>query len=296
MKKTTLFALMISAAPIAAQAETVTGGLTLSYTQHDNDFGDMSTTGVDGRLAVDMDNGLSFGVDLGHSTMSVDGAPFDFNAEFMSVSAGYRLGNGLRAGVFADRLTLGVDVAPVDITLKTNGVELGYAGNGYEVDAFFGKTSLSVPFVSGDIDNLGVSAHYTGVEGLDVGATFLRARLSDGGASADIDFKGAAATYMVNSSVMVFGGIGQLDSEFLGEVDSIGLGASYDLGAMTGFASSLSLEVGRTSLDGSDLDVIRLGLSIPLGKSGPVLPMNSVADAILNPRHGALNAGLTAGF
>ena len=147
-----------------------------------------------------------------------------------------------------------------------------------------------------DIENLGVSGHYTGVEGLDVGATFLRSRLSNGGFSEDIDFKGAAATYMVSDSLMVFGGVGQLDLLGIGDIDSMGLGVSYDLGAKMGFASSVSLELGRTSLNGTDLDVIRLGLTVPLGKSGPVLPMNSVADAILNPRHGAFNAGMTAGF
>ncbi|MCC6519054.1 MAG: hypothetical protein IT543_09420, partial [Tabrizicola sp.] len=47
---------------------------------------------------------------------------------------------------------------------------------------------------------------------------------------------------------------------------------------------------------GTDLDAVRLGLTVPFGAKGPALPMNSVADSILNPRHGAFNAALTSAF
>ncbi len=296
MKKTALLALLISAAPIAAQADSITGGLTLSYTQHSQDSFDINTTGLDGRLAIDMDNGLRFGFDIGHSTMSQDGVPFDVNAEFYSLEASYGFGGGMRAGVFADRLTFGAGIAPIDITLSTNGLTFGYEGSGFEAEAFFGKTSLNVPLPF-DIKNYGITGHYTGMEGLDVGAAFLRATLSQGSNSVDMDFKGVAATYLATPAIMVFGGVGTLDMANSGSgIDSFGLGVSYDLGAKMGFASSVSIELGRTSQGSSDANVVRLGLTIPLGKPGPVLPMNSVADAILHPRHGAFNAGITAGF
>ena len=297
MKNSTLLALLLSAAPVAAQAESITGGLTLSYTQHRQDFGDIKTTGLDGRLAIDMDNGLRFGFDAGYARMTPEGAPFDFNAEFYSLAASYGFGGGFRAGVFADRLTLGVGIAPIDVTLSTNGLSLGYEGNGFEGEAFFGKTSLNVPLPF-EIDNYGVYGHYTGMDKLDVGAAFLRAHLTQGGNSTDMDFTGVAATYLATPSIMVFGGVGQLDMGLLtsSDIDSIGLGVSYDLGANMGFASSVSIELGRTSQGSADANVVRLGLTIPLGKSGPVLPMNSVADAVLHPRHGAFNAGITAGF
>jgi hypothetical protein len=299
MKKTCLLALLATTTPFAAQAESITGGVTLSYTQMSEDSSDIDTTGLDGRLALEMDNGLTFGVDLGHSTMSPDGAPFDLTAEFYSVEVGYRFANGFKAGVFADRLTMGAGAFPVEITLKTDGVSVGYEGNGFETEAFVGQTSVNIPMILPpgiDIENYGITGHYTGMEGLDVGAAFLRARLSDGAMSEDMDFVGLAATYMVGESLMVFGGASQLDFGPSDGVDSMGLGVSYDLGSKTGFASSVSFEYAQVSLDGTDADVMRLGLTIPLGKSGPVLPMNSVADAVLNARHGAFNAGMTAGF
>lgn len=300
MKNSTLLALLISAAPVAVQAESITGGLTLSYTNHSIDSSEMNTTGLDGRLDVSMDNGLTFGIDLGHSTMSPDGAPFDLEAEYYAFDAAYSFGNGMSAGVFMDRLSMGVDIAPIDVTLKTNGLTFGYEGNGFEGEIFVGQTDISVPIFGPtdiDVENYGINGRYTGMAGLEVGAAFHRAHLTGGSESADIDFVGVAATYMINDSLMLFGGIGQLDSEvFFGKFNSLGLGASYDLSANMGVAASVSLELGRVSQDGFDQDVIRLGLTIPLGKSGPALPMNSVADAVLNPRRGAFNAGMTAGF
>jgi hypothetical protein len=301
MKKTTLLALLISAAPVMTQAETISGGLTLSYTQHGDDFGDMDTLGIDGRLAIKMDNGLSFGFDLGHSTMSQDGAPIDFVAEYYAFDASYGFGNGMSAGVFVDRLSMGVDGIPVEISLNTEGLTFGYEGNGLEGEVFYGQTDIGIPIpvpFPVDVENYGINARYTGMAGLNVGAAFHRARLSEGGESLNMDFTGVAATYLINDSFMVFGGYSQLDTnEFFLEVEALGLGVSYDLGAKAGFASSVSLELGRVSQGGSsDVDVVRLGLTVPLGKSGPVLPMNSVADAVLNPRRGAFNAGMTAGF
>lgn len=300
MKKTTLLALMISTAPFSAMADSVTGALTLSYTEHSEGSDSMDTKGLDGRLNVDMDNGLSFGFDIGRSNMSQTGVPVDFEAEFYSVDARYRFGNGFSAGVFADRLSMGIDLLPIDLTIKTNGFILGYETSDFTVEGIVGSTDVGfflVVLPDVDIKNYGITGRYTGVEGLNVGATFLRAHLTDGTDSEDIDFAGVAGTYMVHESLMVFAGASSLDMSLGGDnLDAFGLGLSYDLSAQLGFASSVSFEYGQTSMGGDGLDVMRLGLTIPLGKAGPVLPMNSVADAILNPRRGAFNAGMTAGF
>lgn len=292
MKNSALLALLLSAAPIAASAETVTGGLTLSYTEHSNDFGEMSTKGLDGRLAIDMDSGLSFGIELGQSSMEMDGIPIDIEGDFYGLDASYAFGNGMSAGLFMEKFSVGLDGIPIELSLESKGVTFGYEGNGYSLDAFVGNTDI----IMIDVDNFGISGSYTGTENLEIGAAFHRARLSMGGSSENLDFSGVAATYQVAPNFLVFGGVGSLDLAGLGDLDSMGLGVSYGLNPSAGFAASLSLEVGKTSLGDTDLDVIRLGLTVPLGKSGAVLPMNSVADSVLNPRRGALVAGLTSGF
>lgn len=297
MKSGILVALALSAvpvAPVALEAQTITGGLTLSFTRQDSGPAEIDSRGLDGRMETDFGNGFSFGLEVGASRMSQDGVAMDIDAEFIALEAGYKFSNGAKAGLFADRLTFSFG-APIDVTLKTNGLSLGYEANGFDVEAFVANTSLSIPLPF-DIDNVGITARYSGVAGLEVGAAYLRAELSAGGPAEDIDFKGLAATYVMNDSYILFGGFAKTDLAGLVDIDTAGIGIGYDLGAMTGFPATLSLEAAQTDLATTDIDTLRLGLTLPMGKKGPMLPMNSVADSVLNARHGAFNAALTSAF
>lgn len=300
MKRNLMLAIAFSVAPGLAAAQTVTGGLTLSYGELDGGFGtsDIKAKGLDGRAKVDFGNGASFGLQVGKIDMPISGTPVSLEGEFFALDGGYRFDNGVKVGAFVDRLTMGASISPIDITLKTNGVSLGYEGQGFDIEAFIGNTTLSPAILPVDIENRGITATYTGTPGLEVGATFLRAELSDGGTSENIDFSGLAATYVFKESYIVFGGVSQSDFFLGGTVlDTMGLGVGYDLAAVAGFGATVSLEVAQTEFGGStDIDAVRVGLTLPLGKAGPALPMNSVADAILNPRHGAFNAALTSAF
>jgi hypothetical protein len=301
MKNTALLALALAVVPGLAAAEiTVTGGATLTYGKLDGAFGpgDMKEKGIDGRMKLDFGNGILFGVQVGKIDMPVSGTPVSLQGEFIALDAAYRFANGMRVGAYADRLTMGIDLSPVDLTLKTNGLSLGYEGQGFDVEAFVGKTSVSPPIGTIDIKNKGVAVSYTGQPGLEAGATWLRAELSSGGASENIDFKGVAASYVFKDSFIVYGGMSKADF-FLGgsDLDTMGIGLGYDLGAKAGFSATVSLEVAKTDFGtGSDMDAVRLGLTVPFGAKGPALPMNSVADSILNPRHGAFNAAMTSAF
>lgn len=304
MKSNLCLVLAVLAVPGAATAQTITGGLTLSYgTTDGGDFSaDMTQSGLDGRMNVDFGNGFTFGVQVGKIDMNVDGGG-GLGGEFIGLEGGYRFAGGFKLGAFAEQLAFAPDGFPIDITLKTNGVTAGYETAGLEVEAFIANSSLS-PTAFADVDNKGVTVGYTAVPGLHLGATYLKANLSQGGSEADIDFTGIAASYAATDAIIVFGGISQSDISPGGVTalgfDSVGLGVGYDLGAWMGVSSTLSLEVARTELSSfgssTDLDTVRLGMTFPLGAKGPALPMNSVADSILNPRHGAFNAALTAAF
>lgn len=301
MKNTALLALALAVVPALASAEiTVTGGATLTYGKLDGAFGpnDVKEKGLDGRMKLDFGNGLLFGVQVGKIDMPVSGTPISLEGEFIALDAAYKFANGMRVGAYADRLTMGIDLSPIDLTLKTSGLSVGYEGQGFDVEAFMGNTSISPPVLPVDIDNLGIAMSYTGQPGLEAGATWLRAELSSGGVSENIDFKGVAASYVFKDAFIVYGGMSKADF-FLGgsDLDTMGLGLGYDLGATTGFSATVSLELARTDFGtGTDLDAVRLGLTVPFGAKGPALPMNSVADSILNPRHGAFNAALTSAF
>lgn len=301
MKNTALLALALAVVPGLAAAEiTVTGGATLTYGKLDGAFGpnDIKEKGLDGRMKLDFGNGILFGVQVGKIDMPVSGTPISLEGEFIALDAAYRFANGMRVGAYADRLTMGADLSPIDLTLKTNGLSVGYEGQGFDVEAFMGQTSISPPIGAVDIDNLGVAVSYTGQPGLEAGATWLRADLSAGGTSQNIDFKGVAASYVFKDAFIVYGGMSKADFFIAGaDLDTMGLGLGYDLGAATGFSATVSLEVANTDFGtGSDMDAVRLGLTVPFGAKGPALPMNSVADSILNPRHGAFNAALTSAF
>lgn len=306
MKTNLCLVLAVLAVPGAVSAQTITGGLTLSYgTTDGGDFSeDMTQRGLDGRMNVDFGNGFTFGVQVGKIDMDVDGGLGGLGGEFIALDGGYRFAGGFKVGAFAEQLAFAPDGSPIDLTLKTNGITAGYENAGLEVEAFMGQTSLSPALFGFDVENKGLTVGYTAVPGLKLGAAYLKADLSQSGSEAEIDFRGLAASYAATDAIIVFGGISQSDISSGGVdglgFDSMGLGIGYDLGAMTGVSSTVSLELARTELSSfgssTNLDTVRLGVTFPLGAKGPALPMNSVADSILNPRHGAFNAALTSAF
>jgi predicted porin len=300
MKRCLALLLVTISTPSLVAAQDLSGGVTLGFGEHDFADQGLSTATLDGRVGFAFANGVTFGVDAGYMDLGIDGAPIDLTANFVGLNLGYRFSNGMSAGVYVEQLTGSISLVPIDISLKSIGAEFGYAMTNLEFGAHIGRSSTS-PDLGIDIDNIGLTAKYTPMENLDIAGAFLRATLSSGGTDIDIDMIGMAAAYDVNEQFSVFGGLSRTS---IGDVDvdftTMGLGVGYDLSQMTGLATVVSLEVARTeiSLGGSseDLDTVRLGLTFPLGGKGSEAPLNSVADSIFNPRHGAVNAALTGTF
>ncbi len=299
--KRTLAALFVTiSTPGLVAAQDLSGGVTLGYGNHDIAGQGLTTTSLDGRVKLAFANGMTLGVSAGYLDLGIDGAPFDISANFVGLDAGYNFGNGISAGVYVEQLTGSVSALPIDLTLKSIGAEVGYTTGNLQFGAHVGRTSTS-PDINIDIDNVGLTAKYTPSEKLDIGGAFLRATLSSGGSEIDIDMLGVAAAYDINPQLSVFGGVSRTSiSDVDVDFTTMGLGVGYDLSSMVGMASIVSLEVARTevSLGGGseDLDTLRLGLTFPLGGKGTEAPLNSVADSIFNPRHGAVNAALTGAF
>lgn len=302
MKRSLGLLLLSLSAPSLAMAQDISGGVTLGFGQHEmSDVSqEMKTTSLDGRVNFAFESGLTFGVSAGYLDLGVDGAPIDINANFVGLDLGYRFRNGLSAGVYVEQLTGSIGLVPIDISLKSIGVEVGYTMSNLEFGAQIGRTSTS-PDIGIDIDNIGLTAKYQALPNLDIAGAFLRATLSTPGSDIDIDLIGLAATYDVNEQISVFGGISKTSLDIVNlDITTMGLGVGYDLSQQIGVASQVSLELARTDLSlggpSADLDTIRLGLTFPLGGKGSEAPLNSVADSIFNPRHGAVNAALTGMF
>ncbi|WP_374642039.1 porin [Tabrizicola sp.] len=302
MKSSLALLLVTISAPSLAVAQDMSGGVTLGFGQHSVDEidQDLSTASLDGRVDFAFANGMTFGVSAGYLDLGIDDTPIDMNANFVQLNLGYRLSNGLSFGAYAEQLNGSISGSPIDIALKSIGAEVGYATGDWDLGLSLGRTSTS-PDMGVDIDNLGLTVKYAAMPNLDIGGAFLRANLSSGPMDADIDMIGLAAAWDINDQFSLFGGVSRTSQDEMDlDVTTMGLGVGYDLSQMTGMASVVSLELARTDLEmgpgSADLDTVRIGLTLPLGGKGTEAPLNSVADSIFNPRHGAVNAALTGAF
>lgn len=302
MKSSLALLLVTISAPSLAVAQDISGGVTLGFGQHSVDVvdQDLSTATLDGRVDFAFANGMTFGVEAGYIDLGVDGLPIDITGTNVELDVGYKLENGLSFGAYAGQTSIDAGLG-IDISLKSIGAEVGYVTGAWDLGLSLGRTSISPDILPLDIDNLGLTVKYAAMPNLDIGGAFLRANLDMGGAEADVDLIGLAAAYDINDQFSLFAGVSRtsLDEADL-DVTSMGLGVGYDLSQMTGMASVVSLELARTDLEmagsSTDLDTVRIGLTLPLGGKGTEAPLNSVADSIFNPRHGAVNAALTGAF
>jgi hypothetical protein len=303
MKSALALCLLTISAPALAVAQDMSGAFTLGFGDHeisDIDQG-LSTATLDGRVNLTFANGMTFGVNAGYLDLGIDGAPVDITATFVGLDLGYKMTSGLSFGVYAEQLTADAGLV-IDLSLKSIGAKVGYETGSLDLGAYLGRTSVSPDIAGIEADTFGLSAKYAAMPNLTLGGTFQRATLSVGGGAdeADVDLLGIAGAYDINEQFSMFGGISRTSiDEADADITTMGLGLGYNLD-LGGFASTVSLELARTDLSvfggGTDLDTVRLGLTLPLGGAGTEAPLNSVADSIFNPRHGAVNAALTGAF
>jgi predicted porin len=302
MKRALALCLLTISAPCLAVAQDVSGAVTLGFGDHnvsDIDQG-LSTASLDGRINLTFANGMTLGVNAGYLDLGIDGVPVDITATFVGLDVGYKMASGLSFGVYAEQLTGQISLAPIDLSLKSIGAEVGYETGKLDLGAFVGRTSVSPDIADIEADTLGLSAKYAAMPNLTLGGSFQRASISAGGGEADVDLFGLAGAYDINDQFSAFGGISRTTIDGLdADITTMGLGLGYNLD-LGGVASTVSLELARTDLSAlggeTDLDTIRLGITLPLGGGGTETPLNSVADSIFNPRHGAVNAALTGAF
>lgn len=302
MKRALALCLLTISAPTLALAQEMSGAVTLGFGDHevsDIDQG-LSTASLDGRMNMVFANGMTFGVNAGYLDLGIDGAPIDINATFVGLDVGYKMASGLSFGAYAEQLTADAGIG-IDLSLKSMGAKAGYQTGHLDFGAFVGRTSVSPDITGIEADTFGVSAKYAAMESLTLGGSFQRASLSAGGSEeVDVDLIGVAGTYDVTGQFSLFGGVSRttIDEADL-DITTMGLGLGYNLD-LGGVSSTVSLELARTDLSAfggsTDLDTVRLGFTVPLGGAGTEAPLNSVADSIFNPRHGAVNAALTGAF
>ena len=295
-----------------ATAQTVTGGLTLGY-------GNTNIGGVDENLSVlsfdamidaDFGNGLTVGGAASFNNIKIDDLDESLSASAFGIDGSYRLQNGFRFGAYLERATLKVNDLDLDfdfdvdtgVSATSYGLSGGFAANALDLEVFFGATTTDPDLADNvDIRDLGLVVGYDIADSGHVGASVVRTRISAEGEDADLTTMGFAGSYNVDPSFTLFGGVARSTLDLVdADLTTFGIGASYDLNQIAGFSSSVSLELARSTIDldgdNADLDTVRFGLTIPLGGTGPTVPLNSVASGVLKPRHSALSSAVLSTF
>jgi hypothetical protein len=148
-----------------------------------------------------------------------------------------------------------------------------------------------------DVRDYGISARFNASEQFTFGGSLVRSTVSGGGDSIDLDFAGVAAAYRIDPSWTAFGGLTDTNLESIGSVTTFGLGASYDMSNYMREGSNMSVEVARSKLTGTGhINTLRIGLSVPIGGTASSVPLNSVADSAMSPRHNALTSAILSAF
>lgn len=285
-----------------AAAQDFSGAATLGYgrlTVADVDQS-ASILSLDGKFDVKFDSGLSFGADFSGNSLNVEDVSETLTASTIGLEAAYRFANNISAGAYVEHSRVDIDDFGFNLSATSYGLSGGYAVNGATFKGFVGTTTYD-DADGVDVVDLGLIAGVQAAPNLFLAGSVLNTNLSDGADDVNLRILGAAAVYGIDDSLTVFAGIADtsLDIEDA-NLTTFGLGVSYDLTSVASFAASVSLELARTNLDlGGDsgnLDTVRLGVTIPMGGGNAKVPLNSVAGAVMNPRHSAESSAVLSTF
>lgn len=284
-----------------ASAQDVSGAVTLGFGSSDiSDVPvDLSSATLDGRVNASFGNGVLLGARADVANINIDDTP-DVTASVIGASLGYAFGNGARVGGYVEQGKLSFSPLEMNPSVTSYGLSAGYSMANFTVDGFVGRSETNPDLPAGiKVTDYGVVAKYTPASNLTFGGNLMRTHISGMGDSVDVDMIGVAGVYGINEQWAVFGGVSNT-SVMSADLTTFGLGASYDMAALVHFPMVASLELARTKISGygasGDMDTIRLGFTVPFGASASKVPLNSAADAVLNPTHSVVTSTLLSAF
>jgi hypothetical protein len=287
------------ALPAMVAAQALNGTATVGYGYNDVMGGaNIHTPSIDGRFDYDTGNGLHFGGDISGLRGSANSLTGKVSALVGGLNGSYRFSNGFNVGAYGESASVNVTGMAGDRSVNSIGLMGGYDVETAKVSAFFGnsKTRPSLP-AGAKMRDYGIMGRFSASDQFTVGGSLVRSTISGGGASADLDFAGIAGAYRMGQSVTVFGGLTDSNLNTLGSVTTFGLGASFDLSTHMSEGTNVSVEIARSNVTGAGhMNTLRVGLSVPIGSSSNSVPLNSVADTAMNPRHNALSSAILSAF
>lgn len=293
MKK--IAAILMSVAmtvPGIALAETASGALTLGYDAAKTAGGRARALTFDGIVAVGLGNNLTLNARANALRGKINGVPGRLEARVLGLGLAYSLGNGGWIGASLENGGVGLTGVFGTLDYTQLGLEGGFKAGGVDVTGYVVQSS--------EVDSIGFSAKLSQAGRYQIGGGAIHSSIDTGAGKQGANYLGLAGVMNVAPSVSVFGGVAHTTVNGTGaDMTSFGLGAAYDFGSAMG-GSSVSLELGRTNLNAGGasghLNMVRVGLTIPLGRASSAVPQNSVAGAVLNPTKNTVSQTVLSAF
>ena len=294
MKKEFLV-LMVSVAafiPGVAFAEMASGSLTLGYESGKLAGARAHALTFDGVVSARLGNNVSLNARANALRGKINGVAGHANAHLLGMGLAYSLNNGGWVGAYLENGGISASGIAGSLDYTQFGLEGGFKAAGADVTGFVGRAD--------DIDSVGFSAKYSEGSRYQIGGGAIHSRIDTGVGKQTANYFGVAGAMKVSGAVSLFGGIAHTTVNGTGsDVTSFGLGAAYDLGSRLG-GSSVSLELGRSSIGSvigsGHMNMVRVGLTIPLGRGSSAVPQNSVAGAVLNPTKNTVSQTVLSAF
>lgn len=292
MKKIAAVLMATALMPAVVMAETASGALTLGYESGKAAGARAHAFTFDGIVGVNLGNNLTLNARANLLRGKINGMPGRLEARLLGLGLGYALGNGGWVGASLENGGVGITGIVGTLDYTQLGIEGGFAAGGADVTGFYAN--------SREVESIGFSAKFSQNARYQIGGGAIHSSIDTGAGKQGANYLGVAGVMNVANSLSVFGGVAHTTVNGTGaHLTSFGLGASYGLGESLG-GSSVSLELGRTNVDDGTsrghMNVVRVGLTIPLGRGSAAVPQNSVAGAVLNPTKNAISQTVLSAF
>lgn len=292
--------------PFAASAQEFSGAVTLGFSRSNYDLApDMNVDALtlDGRFNVALAEGWSVGARYNSFDQDYPNNEGIFGS-LIGLEVDYQVTDTFAVGVYLEQFSLGLDDNGIKyadfFTSRSVGIEGHYTTDKFDIGFHYGTGTpggqIGYIFSTMDVTHVGLSGHYDVSDKLMVGGSVVRTTVEAGGGIPDLRMtvSGIAAVYSATDTINLFGGVARFSNSFLQLDDTtMSLGGTYDLSAQMGMPLVASLELARTKSDsfggGENIDSVRLGLTLPIGKGKVQAPLNSSVDAILNPSRSAFS-------
>lgn len=299
-----LICAVLSAVPGVMAAQEFQGAGTLGYghSSISNGGGDLSSYTLDAAGTVSFDNGLHIGLDGRLAKVDPDQVSNDVDAADFGLKLNYQFTSGAVVGGYVDHANLDVSGTTFDGDVTSYGLSGGYVINNFGGEVFIGESETSPSLPSGaDWMDYGLKLRYNPAENVRVGGHVIQSELSQGGTDIDLTSWGLGGSYGFANGWSGFAGINRFDVDNVNlDATTFGFGVGYDLKQVSQIPALVSVELARTDLSAggtsADVDTIRFGVTMPLGKAKGTPPLNSVANAAMSPRHNAVSNLVNTAF